>query len=188
MLMLGAPTSERRQRPAAGNLEVGARRPAAARARVWKTHAVPASSDECFICKKHAEGESAQGGTLLDSDLVYVGHTHALDGPTAYRGYFMVEPKRHVHQLGDLTDDEAAAIGMAVNEVARLQRSELGAEHVYSFVYGDGVAHLHIHLAPRYPKTPREYWGPLLTTWPDAPRITEPEMRQLVADLREILQ
>jgi hypothetical protein len=47
------------------------------------------------------------------------------------------------------------------------------------------VAHLHVVVAPRYPGTPREYWGVRLRDWPGAPQVDEREMRMLVADLRE---
>jgi diadenosine tetraphosphate (Ap4A) HIT family hydrolase len=79
--------------------------------------------------------------------------------PDAYLGYLMVEPTRHVARLGELTDDEAAAIGWLVNRLSAALRESEGAEHVYSFVFGDRVQHLHVHLAPRYPGTPSEYWG-----------------------------
>lgn len=99
----------------------------------------------------------------------------------------MVEPKRHAPALGDLPDEEAAAIGQATNRVARLQREVLGAEHLYSFVYGDGVPHLHVHLAPRYPGTPNSNWGHRLQRWPDAPTVAPDEMRDLTAQLRRAL-
>ena len=67
--------------------------------------------------------------------------------------------------------------------LARVLKGVAGAEHVYSFVFGDGLAHLHVVLAPRYPGTPREYWGVRLREWPDAPRLDEPGMRSLVASL-----
>lgn len=141
----------------------------------------------CFVCEKHRQGDEAQGGVLFEDAVVYVGHMHALDAQTAYRGYLMVEPKRHVPALGDLTDDEASAIGQVVNRVARLLRRVLGAEHVYSFVYGDAVPHLHVHLAPRYPGTPIEYWGHRLQRWPEAPQVDPDQMRALVTELRRAL-
>lgn len=124
---------------------------------------------------------------LFEDDLVYVGHIHALDGPTAYRGYLMAEPKRHAPALGDPTDEEAAAMGRATNRIARLQRDVLDAEHGYSFVYGDGVPHLHVHLAPRYPGTSDNYWGHRLQRWPDAPTVTPDEMRDRTGALRSAL-
>jgi diadenosine tetraphosphate (Ap4A) HIT family hydrolase len=140
-----------------------------------------------MICAKHRLGGAAPGGVLYEDDLVYAGHAYGADGQSAYRGYLMVEPKRHAPGLGDLSDDEAAAIGRVVNRLARVLKEGEGAEHVYAFVFGAGIPHLHVHLAPRYPNTPREYWGPRLVEWPDAPNIDEPQMRALVARLRDLV-
>jgi diadenosine tetraphosphate (Ap4A) HIT family hydrolase len=68
--------------------------------------------------------------------------------------------------------------------VARLLQQTLGAAHVYLYVIGDEVPHLHVHLVPRYPGTPREYWGPAVTRWPEAPRVDPEAMRQLISSLR----
>jgi diadenosine tetraphosphate (Ap4A) HIT family hydrolase len=140
---------------------------------------------DCFVCAKHALGDAALGGVLFEDELVYAGHAYPLTGPAVtYRGYLVAEPKRHVAELGDLTDPEAAALGVLVNRLARALKEVAEAEHVYSFVFGDGLAHLHVVLAPRYAGTPREYWGVRLREWPDAPRVGEDEMRSLVARLR----
>lgn len=143
-----------------------------------------ADPTDCFICRKHRQGDAAQGGVLFEDDLVYAGHVHAVRGTTAYRGYLMVEPRRHAAGLGDLSDEEASAVGVLANRLARVLKEAMGAEHVYSFVFGGAVAHLHLHLAPRYPGTPAEFWGPRLTEWPGAPKVTVDEMRPLVVRLR----
>ena len=85
----------------------------------------------------------------------------------------MAEPRRHAAGMGDLTDREAGALGLLVNRLARALKDVAGAEHVYSFVLADGLAHLHIILAPRYASTPREYWGVRLREWPDAPALAK---------------
>jgi histidine triad (HIT) family protein len=139
----------------------------------------------CFVCEKHRLGSAADGGILYEDDLVYAGHAHGRTN--AYRGWLVVEPQRHAPALGDLSDDEAAAIGRLANRLARVLKDVTHAEHVYAFVFGDGVPHLHVHLAPRYPNTPHEFWGARLGEWPDAPRVEEPEMRVLVTRLRERL-
>src|SRR5687768_11628022 len=99
-------------------------------------------------------------------------HTSGRD--LVYRGYLMVEPIRHVTGWGLLSDDEAEAIGRMLNRVASALRERLGADHVYTFVFGDNVAHLHVHVVPRYPGTPREFWGTRLAEWPDAPTVDHP--------------
>lgn len=125
---------------------------------------------DCFVCGKHAQGSSAPGGIIYEDDLVYAGHILPPDLVDVYLGYLIVEPKRHVTGLGDLNNDEAAAVGVLVNNLARSLKDSEGAEHVYSFVLGHDVAHLHIHLVPRYPGTPRDYWGVRVDEWPEAPR------------------
>lgn len=138
----------------------------------------------CFICDKHALGDAAEGGVLYQDKLVYVGHLHTMNVPAVYRGYLMVETRRHVSGLGELTDEEAEAVGRLVNRASRALRKGLGADHIFAFVYGTGVPHLHVHLAPRYPGTPREYWGPRIREWPDAPKVDSDGMRSLVTELR----
>jgi diadenosine tetraphosphate (Ap4A) HIT family hydrolase len=140
--------------------------------------------ESCLICSKHAQGDAAEGGVLYEDELVYAGHIHTLRGPTAYRGWCTVEAKRHVAELGDLDVDEAEAIGRLMRVVAGAQQRALGAEHVYAFVFGDGVPHLHVHLAPRFPGTPIEYWGARLGEWPDSPRVDSESMAEVVTLLR----
>jgi diadenosine tetraphosphate (Ap4A) HIT family hydrolase len=147
------------------------------------------SAAPCFVCAKHALGEEAGGGVLYRDELVYAGHVHVA-GESAYRGHLVVEPLRHVDGFGLLTDDEAEALGRLANRLADVLRSVLGADHVYVWALGGAAAsertpsHLHVHLVPRYEGTPREYWGALITRWPDAPRVDEPEMRALITVLR----
>ena len=47
--------------------------------------------------------------------------------------------------------------------------SHIEIEHVYTWVFGDAVEHMHVWIMPRYIDTPREYWGTRVTEWPDAP-------------------
>jgi diadenosine tetraphosphate (Ap4A) HIT family hydrolase len=74
-----------------------------------------------------------------------------------------------------------------MNRASRALKECAGADHVFAFVYGTGVPHLHVHLAPRYPDTPWEYWGPRIREWPDAPTVDPDSMRQLVTELRRCL-
>ena len=110
------------------------------------------------------------GGIIHKDELVYAGHILPPDLTDVYLGYLMVEPKRHVIGLGELTDEEAAALGVLANNLARALKDIEGAEHIYSFVLGHDVPHLHIHLVPRYPGTPAEYWGLRIAQSPVAPR------------------
>jgi histidine triad (HIT) family protein len=156
--------------------------------RTDRTAAYPrvrVATNACFACDTIRQGAAAEGGVIYEDDLVYAVHAHLMGRSEAYLGYLIAEPRRHVVGLGELTDAEAAALGRLVNDLAGALRAVEGAEHVYSFVFGDGqVRHLHVHLVPRYPDTPEEYRGLRVTEWPGAPRGGVDEMTAVCERLR----
>lgn len=133
----------------------------------------------CYVCEKHESGD----GVIAGDELIVVGHVLP-DGPGAggrvYLGHLVVQPRRHVPGLAGLTGDEAAALGRWAARAARA----LQAEHVYSSVVGHQVDHLHLHLVPRYPGTPKEYWWPRLDEWPEAPMGDRGDITRVVDDIR----
>jgi histidine triad (HIT) family protein len=143
---------------------------------------------DCFVCRKHRErGSLLPGGPVAEDHLVIVSHlapgAPGRTGGPVYLGHLFVEPRRHAAGLGDLTDAEARAVGWWCMRASRALCAA-GAEHVYAAVIGDGIPHLHVHLMPRYPGTPREYWWDRVDEWPDAAGGLEPEIAALVQDLR----
>lgn len=126
-------------------------------------------SDSCFICGKHKGTIHTAGKMIYEDEYVYIGHIDKGDSP-AYLGYCMIDLKRHVPTLADMNMEEAKAFGMAMARISRALKESEGAEHIYARVSGHGVPHLHMHLTPRYPGTPQEYWGPWeVLDWQDAP-------------------
>ncbi len=143
---------------------------------------------DCFICRKHRGEVSLPGGAIYEDDLVYVGHAQIREGQTtAYLGYLMVEPQRHAPRLFDLTDDEAQVLGLWVARLSRALRDREHAEHVYAFVIGDGVLHVHVHVVARYPNAPREYWGVHVDEWPEAPHGGPDDIAALCERVRAYL-
>jgi len=143
---------------------------------------------DCFVCRKHRGEEPVPGGPIYEDDLVYASHKAMPPDGCAYLGWCFVEPRRHAPGLADLTDAEAQAIGWLVARLSRAIKAELNAEHVYAFVIGDRVSHLHVHLIPRHPGTPPEYWGVRVDEWPEAPKGDEMEIAALVVRLRARIQ
>lgn len=134
----------------------------------------------CYVCDKHRSGE----GFIAGDDLFVL--THVLpdapgtDGKPVYLGHLVLEPRRHVPGLLDLNPDEATGLGQWAVRAAKALR----AEHVYSSVIGHRIDHLHLHLVPRYPGTPQEFWWPRLGEWPDAPMGGNAEVTQVVGEIR----
>lgn len=63
-------------------------------------------------------------------------------------GFAYLEPKRHIRYIHELDGDEAVSFGAALARCSRALREATGAEVVYVYLFGDGVPHLHLHLAP----------------------------------------
>lgn len=70
-------------------------------------------------------------------------------GPTLGFGY--LEPLRHIPYLADLDGPEAATFGPAIARASAVLREASGAPLVYAYVFGGGIPHLHVHLAPNTP-------------------------------------
>lgn len=133
----------------------------------------------CLICVKHA---AADPGLEVHRDrLTYVGHLPA--GPTVYLGHLFVEPLEHRPGLADLDPEQAAAVGRSLQRASATLKAA-GMEHVYAFVYGDAVPHLHVHLLGRHPGAPPEYRGVRVDEWPDAPHGDADAVAAYVARLR----
>lgn len=142
------------------------------------------TTDECFICRKHRGEVEIAGGAIYEDERIYVGAAAPDAEGRTYLGYVFVEPKRHAPTLSDLSAEEGAALGRQVARLSRALRESLGVVHVYSFVLGDNVPHVHIHLIGRYPDAPREYWGTRVDEWPEAPRGRRSDVEALCDRLR----
>jgi hypothetical protein len=75
-----------------------------------------------------------------------------------------------------------------MSRVSRALMAGERAEHVYLFLIGDGVKHVLLHVMPRYPGAPRQYWGTGVDEWPDAPHGGSQEMAALCTRLRAHLE
>lgn len=143
---------------------------------------------DCFICKKHAGDVTTSGLTIFEDEYVYVGHIDRSGNPN-YLGHIMIDLKRHAPSLGDMTMEEAKSFGMILAKVSKALLETEKAEHIYSYVMGDAVPHLHMHLVPRYPGTPKEYWGPnAVYEWPESPMGNNTDVNALCNRIKNYLE
>ncbi|MED1603409.1 HIT family protein [Alkalihalophilus marmarensis] len=144
--------------------------------------------NDCFICQKHSNSIQTSGVMIYEDDYVYVGHIDR-NGDPIYLGHIMIDLKRHVPTLGDMNMEEAKAFGMITARVSKALIECENAAHIYSYVMGDAVPHLHMHLVPRYPNTPKEHWGPnAVYEWEEAPMGGNEEVIQLCKRIKTYLE
>lgn len=123
--------------------------------------------EPCYICKKQ-NGSIESCGEIYRDDLLAVYHLEP-GTEEVYLGYLFIELRRHIEGLGDMNEEEAAALGRMLQRISKLFKEYYAAEHVYAHVIGDQVPHLHIHVIPRYQGAPREFWGVKTDEWKEAP-------------------
>jgi len=141
--------------------------------------------DECLVCRELRGDVTVPGGFLLRDGAVTAFHLPPLDEHgSPYLGHLLIVTHRHVARLGDLSDEESAAVGRTATRLARALTEAGGAEWVYSAVIGTGVPHFHLHLIPRYPDTPRAVPWHEVNQWVGARRGGADEIAEFVELLR----
>ncbi len=66
--------------------------------------------------------------------------------PTA--GFSYLEPLRHIRYVHELDGEEAVTFGPVLARCAAALKEATSAELVYIYIFGGGIPHLHVHLAP----------------------------------------
>ena len=100
--------------------------------------------NECVICR----------GTEGDKGLrrIEVWQTRSwrltVSVDSQVMGFSYLEPKRHISDITELDGAEARAFGEVLARATRALRNATQAETVYVYIFGTGIPHLHVHLAP----------------------------------------
>jgi diadenosine tetraphosphate (Ap4A) HIT family hydrolase len=102
------------------------------------------NKSDCVICRGVAGDLELQRVQVWEDSLWRL--TVSLDAEILAFSY--LEPKRHIPHITDLDGEEARTFGEVLARVSRVLKEEIGAELVYAYIFGGGVPHLHVHLAP----------------------------------------
>jgi diadenosine tetraphosphate (Ap4A) HIT family hydrolase len=101
-------------------------------------------TQDCIICAGR-QGDDALNRIEVWRDKLWR-LTVSLDAEVL--GFAYLEPLRHIATIADLDGPEAASFGTTIAKACQSLKAATGTEFVYVYVFGDGVAHLHVHLAP----------------------------------------
>lgn len=145
-------------------------------------------TESCFICDKHQGRIQTAGVPIYEDDYVYVGHIDS-NGQQNYLGHLMIDLKRHVPTLGDMKPEEACAFGLSMGKISKALKESANAEHVYAVVSGNAVPHVHMHIIPRYPNTPKQFWAPFAVyDAPNAKMGNESEVVEFCQKVKSYLE
>lgn len=101
---------------------------------------------DCMICKGTVGDVELQRIQVWEDALWRL--TISLDAEILAFAY--LEPKRHITDITALDGEEKLTFGETLARVCRALRDETGAEQVFMYVFGGGIPHLHVHLAPHH--------------------------------------
>lgn len=104
----------------------------------------------CLACEVNAGREQAPGGTVYEDRLWIADHGVS----RLVRGYLVLKPKRHVHELAELLPEEAAALGPVAVRLHAAMSAALKPERIYVCSFAETVHYLHFHMLPRYADMP----------------------------------
>jgi len=99
---------------------------------------------ECVLCDPVRAERELMRSTVWEDEIWRLSTT--LFG--AVPGFSYLEPKRHVPHITDLAGAEAVTFGPTIARATTALKEATGAGLVYVYVFGGGVPHLHVHLAP----------------------------------------
>jgi diadenosine tetraphosphate (Ap4A) HIT family hydrolase len=108
-------------------------------------------AEPCSACREVAGEVTAPGGVLLDDGLWFVSH-HT--GTYTDPGELIVKTRRHCESLGELTSQEAQALGPLLHSAVSALERVVTAERIYAVSFNERIRHVHFLLLPRTASMP----------------------------------
>lgn len=100
----------------------------------------------CFLCQGPDSDADMGREQVWEDDLWRL--TTSIGPGDPIPGFSYLEPKRHIPFITDLDGPEARTFGLVISRCAAALKVATAAELVYVYVFGGGIPHLHVHLAP----------------------------------------
>jgi diadenosine tetraphosphate (Ap4A) HIT family hydrolase len=144
-----------------------------------------AETTDCYSCARSAEIDQLPPRERVASDDLWR-VAHAFN--TALPGWLVLMPRRHITAIAELTDAEAAALGLWQVRLSRALTAALGCSKTYvaQIAEAEGFSHVHFHIVPRPTDLPAELRGPRVFGFlgpEDRAHVSEHEQDQIALSL-----
>ncbi len=104
------------------------------------------AEEECALCDTHSV-DAEFGRVEVWRDALWRLTTSIGPGdPTP--GFSYLEPVQHIRYVHELDCEEAATFGPVLARCSAALKVATNAELVFVYIFGGGIPHLHVHLAP----------------------------------------
>ena len=145
----------------------------------------------CLTCKLMSgrdEGHAPLWDSIYRTDHWDLVHSYN----TALPGWLVLIVRRHIEAIDELSDEEAAELGVLLQRASAALREVVGCAKTYVVQFAEAAEHphVHFHVIPRMADQPEErrslgIFGYLGVS--EAERVSEAEMNGLAVQIRRLL-
>lgn len=150
------------------------------------TNATPCLT--CDLIRRRDQGEAPLWDSIHRTAHWDVVHSYN----TSLPGWLVLVARRHITAIDELTDEEAAELGVLLRRTSAALREVTGCMKTYVCQFAEQAEHphVHFHVIPRLADQPDDRRGPRVFGYlgvPDEERVGEEWMNAIAAAVRHLL-
>jgi diadenosine tetraphosphate (Ap4A) HIT family hydrolase len=105
------------------------------------------TTELCMSCEIGAGRHATAGGFIFESQLFTL--THHAHPEHAMAGFLILQPRRHVEHIAELSNEEAMEFGPLLKHASMALKDVCQPEKVYVCSFGSVIKHVHFYLIPQ---------------------------------------
>ena len=142
----------------------------------------------CDLVHRRDRGEAPPWDNIVRTAHWDIVHSYN----TSLPGWLVLVARRHVAAIDELTDEEAAELGVLLRRVSAALRQVTGCVKTYAVQFAEQAEHphVHFHVIPRMAAQPADRRGPRVFAYlgvPDEERVSEERMNAIAVEVRRLL-
>jgi diadenosine tetraphosphate (Ap4A) HIT family hydrolase len=142
----------------------------------------------CDLVRRRDRGDAPPWDSIVRTAHWDVVHSYN----TSLPGWLVLVARRHITAIDELTDEEAAELGVLLRRASAALRQVTGCGKTYVCQFAEQAEHphVHFHVIPRLADQPDDRRGPRVFGYlgvPDEERIGEERMNAIAAEVRRLL-
>ena len=150
------------------------------------TNATPCLT--CDLIRRRDQGEAPLWDSIHRTAHWDVVHSYN----TSLPGWLVLVARRHIEAIDELTDEEAAELGVLLRRTSAALRDITGCVKTYvmQFAEAEGHSHVHFHIVPRMADQPGNRRSVGIFGYlgvPDAERVSEALMNEIAERVQTLL-
>ena len=142
----------------------------------------------CDLVRRRDRGDAPPWDSIVRTAHWDVVHSYN----TSLPGWLVLVARRHITAIDELTDEEAAELGVLLRRASAALREVTGCVKTYVCQFAEQAEHphVHFHVIPRLADQPDDRRGPRVFAYlgvPDEVRVSEERMNAIAAEVRRLL-